>query len=60
MQFWMMLVVVMKHLYNSGERQGSSGEEEGDDIFQIMWWMKNDSHASSENESSDLYLFLTV
>ena len=29
----MLLVVVMKHLYNSDERQGSSGEEEGGDIF---------------------------
>ena len=33
MRFWMMLVVAMKHLYNSDERQGSSGEEEGGDIF---------------------------
>ena len=23
----------MKHLYSSDERQGSSGEKEGDDIF---------------------------
>ena len=29
----MMPVVVIKHLYNSDERQGSSGEEEGGDIF---------------------------
>ena len=31
----MMLVVVMKHLYDSDERQGSTsgGEEEGGEIF---------------------------
>ena len=29
----MMPVVVMKHLYNSDESQGSSGEEEDADIF---------------------------
>ena len=29
----MMLIVVMKHLYYSGERQGSSGEEKDGDIF---------------------------
>ena len=33
MQFWMMLVVVMKHVYNSDERQGRSGEEEDGEIF---------------------------
>ena len=29
----MMLVVVMKHVYNSDERQGRSGEEEDGEIF---------------------------
>ena len=57
--FWTMPVVVIKHLYNSNESQGSSGEEENGDIFPKCgaWKM---THAPSDKERSDLYLFLTV
>jgi len=33
LKFWMMPVVLIKHLYNSDESQGSSGEEKDGDTF---------------------------
>jgi len=52
-------------LYSSDESQGSTGEEENGNIFpnvvdEVVTQNGSDSHAPSDNESSDLALILTV
>ena len=54
-----------EELYSSVESQGSIGEEEDGDIFpnvvdEVITQNDNDSHAPSDNESSDLDLILTL